>query len=207
MAAKYVKLTAQAIQSAYSDYSRATQMVDATATATPDEAMVFTIEAETTGTTLDLSMFTTITQCIVVNEDATNYLEVEWYYLRGTRAAANLAFADSGTDDTITSAAADLVSSGGEAGGYVRVGSAEDAANDGTYLIQTISTTVATLASSASLTTNADDDTAILYFERRNKDRVAASKFLVLGPMAAAEDLTLTANTATTAVTVYVWGT
>lgn len=76
----YVKLNLSAIESEYSDYSRATPIAAPEFTATPDEATAFKVDAETAGTTLDLSMFTTVTGVLVVNLDTTNYIDVDWTY-------------------------------------------------------------------------------------------------------------------------------
>lgn len=81
MATKYVKGFLNIIQSDYSDYSRALPVIEVAPTATPDEAVLFNVEAVTGGgTTLDLGMFDTITGLVIVNDDSTNYLDATWTY-------------------------------------------------------------------------------------------------------------------------------
>lgn len=203
--ADYVKLALSMRASELSDYVRPyldpTQMVTEL---TPDEVMWQLVEALTTGTTLSLANYTTMSTVVLQNRDTTNYVEAEWYYSRGSQAATaggwNFADAD---PDTITDndAGGTLVTNGAEVGGYVNVASSENSGeNDGTYLIQALTTDVLTLGTGEALTANAADTTAALTFVRRNKDRIAPSSFLVLGPVFPNLNILLTANTATCAV-------
>jgi hypothetical protein len=210
--ADYVKLSLGLRASEMSDYVRPyldpTQMVSEL---TPDENLWTLVDALTTGTTLSLANFTTLSVVVLQNTDTTNYVEAEWYYSRGSQAApaAGWAFAND-NPDTITDgdAGGTLVTNGAEVGGYVNVSASENSGeNDGTYLVQAATTDVLTLGTGEALTANAADTTALLTLVRRNKDRIAPSSFLVLGPVFPDLNIVLTADTAACSVRAFGCGT
>jgi hypothetical protein len=86
--------------------------------------------------------------------------------------AGNMAFAAT----TITRTGGDWTTEGYRLGDYIKIRSAEDSGNNGTFgPITAISSTVITIAS-ASFTVNADDDTAIIQPDHRRYTKLFARK-------------------------------
>src|SRR3990167_611116 len=188
------------------DYTRPEFAREAEYTTSHSYRLIEKLQATTGGKTIDLGNYSDVKALVVVNLDATNFVEATWYYQYGSRAAGTLAFANSGTDDTITDSAAlgTFVTNGALAGGYVRVAAAEDAANDGAHLIQATTADILTLTSASTITANTTDTAATLSFEAKNVTRVHASGHIVVQDVHPAGDLVITADTAS--CDVEVWG-
>lgn len=171
------------------------------------------VNASTSGTTLDLSSMTTITQMIIVNQDTTNgnYCLAKFYVQLGTQGADDFDFAADDTPETITdnSANGTFVTNRAAAGRWVRVSSAEDSNNDGVYLIDSTTTDVITLAAGGGAlgTDNAQDTMATLSFESLVEERISAEEPLVTANVVVAGDLVLTADSADLACDVIIYGT
>ncbi len=205
----FCKLILKALYSENSDYSDPAVDLGALKLAlTPAVYLHQVIPVGTTAETLDLSAFTTITAMVLYNKSATaaEVVDATWFHQKGSRAAGNLAAVD-GNPDTFTSAANDFLTSGASTGGWVRVASAEDTANDGTYLIQLAAAGTITLYSTAALTANLDDDTAVLYFERKNIQGIPAGGLLVVTDnVVPAGDLVLLSESGTPELEILVIG-
>jgi len=178
------------------------------ATAAPEFRIELSTSATTAGKTVDLSPWTTITWLVVVNKDATNYVEARYYQQVGTESAGvgdEIAFA-AATPDTVSSVQTNgtYVTSGAQRGDWLRVTGAEDSGNDGVWLMQTVAVDTLTVGEDDSLTANTDDETAVLSFETLNTERVAASSWTLIKVPVSAGDLVLTADTA--ACEVEIWG-
>ena len=168
---------------------------------TPDEYMRLQIEADTGGTTVSLSHFSSVTAVLIKNTDASDTIRAVWYNARGNASYANLlTFADAATGDTITEDGAgtnftattvDVV-----AGGYVRLTGATDAANNSTFLVSSTTATAVTLALSEALTARDDTATVVVYSQEKNSQKIAAGGFLVLSDVVPEEGLSLTASSA-----------
>lgn len=192
-----------------SDRSRPYIKEEMADTLTPDEARWQKLQVDiTTAQTITVSNFGTITAVVLENLDTSNAVELEWYTQRGTQVAGDLAIAND-NPDTITDSltGSTFITNGGEVGGYVRIASAEDAANDGAHLIQAITTDLITCGTGETLTANAQDTTATLSFERRNKQRVGAGRMLVIDNIVPSGNLSVLAITAAVNVRLLVLGT
>lgn len=209
MSTRYIRTRYNLVASLATDYSRPFIDEEWERTFSLEETPFIPIEAATGGTTVALSDLGSCSLIAIYNEDATNYVGVEWYHLRGSQVASNLNFANSGTDDTVTDDAAGgtFVTNGARAGGYVRFDSAEDAANVGPFLIQTATTNVITLTAADNVTVNADDTAAAPQFLNRNNQRILAGEFAVFGPVFPTMGLLIVANTAAVACRVFYAGT
>lgn len=178
---------------------------------TPDEYVSQKLDIGTSEVTYDLGQFTTITGIIIQNLDSTNFLEAEYFSIRGSQAADDLAFANANPDtiaDNNTSGT--FITNGAESGGYVRVASSENSGeNDGAFLIsQAVDGDNLTLAPAEALTANTNDTAATLSFERKNKEKIPAGGFLVTtGNIQPAGDLKLLADTASVNIKLIIFGT
>jgi len=200
--ADYTKLELTAVYSKNSDYSAPkVKMVPAAFTLTPDEYMLLEIEADTGGTTVSLSHFSSITAVLIKNTDASDTIRAVWYNARGSASYANLlTFADASTGDTITedgsgtdftATTVDVVK-----GGYVRITGATDAANNSTFLVSSTTATAVTVAPSETLTARDDTATVTIYSQEKNSQKIAAGGFLVVSDIVPEEGLLLTASSA-----------
>ena len=209
MSTRFIRTRYNLVASLATDYSRPFIDEEWEKTFSLEETPFIPIEAATTGTTVTLSDLLSCSLIAIYNEDATNYIEVEWYYLRGSQVASTLNFANAGTDDTVTDDAAGgtFVTNGARVGGYVRFASAENTTNVGPFLIQTADGDVLTLTAADNVTVNADDTAATPQFLNRNLQRVVAGELLVFGPVLPTTNLLITANTAAVACRVFYAGT
>tara|TARA_R100000700_G_C3156149_1_gene133365 strand:+ start:87 stop:722 length:636 start_codon:yes stop_codon:yes gene_type:complete len=200
--ADYAKLHVKGLFSKNSDYSDPkVSMAPAAYALTPDEYLHLEIEADTGGTTINLSHFSSITAVIIKNNDASDTVRAVWYNARGSASYNNLlTFADAATGDTITEDGAgtnftdstvDVV-----AGGYVRLTGATDAANNSTFLVSSTTATAITLALSETLTARDDTATVVVYSQEKNSQKIAAGGFLVVSDIVPEEGLSLTASSA-----------
>ena len=135
---------------------------------TPDEYMRLQIEADTGGTTVSLSHFSSVTAVLIKNTDASDTIRAVWYNARGNASYANLlTFADAATGDTITEDGAgtnfDATTMDVVKGGYVRITGATDAANNSTFLVSSVATSVVTVAPSETLAARDDTATVTIY--------------------------------------------
>tara|TARA_R110002020_G_scaffold134871_1_gene301181 strand:+ start:715 stop:1350 length:636 start_codon:yes stop_codon:yes gene_type:complete len=200
--ADYAKLEVRGIYSKSSDYSFPKVDCNPAINAlTPDEYIHMEIEADTSGTTVNLSHLSSITAVLVKNNDSTDTVRAVWYNARGSASYANLlTFADAGTGDTITedgsgtdftAASIDVVP-----GGYVRLTGATDAANNSTFLVSSTTATAITLALSETLTARDDTATVVVNSQEKNSQKISAGGFLVLSDIVPEEGLILTASSA-----------
>ncbi len=83
--ASYARVRTILEHSEASDYSNPTLIEEFTSTATPTKKLAIEISAATGGTTVETGTFTTISHCVIENEDATNFVEVEFDYDSATR--------------------------------------------------------------------------------------------------------------------------
>ena len=168
---------------------------------TPDEYMRLQIEADTGGTTVSLSHFSSVTAVLIKNTDASDTIRAGWYNARGNASYANLlTFADAATGDTITEDGAgtnftattvDVVK-----GGYVRITGATDAANNSTFLVSSTTANAVTVAPSETLAARDDTATVTIFSQEKNSQKIAAGGFLVLSDVVPEEGLSLTASSA-----------
>tara|TARA_R110000737_G_scaffold323207_1_gene335756 strand:+ start:595 stop:1239 length:645 start_codon:yes stop_codon:yes gene_type:complete len=203
--ADYAKLEIRGTYSKNSDYSSPkVDLSPAIYALTPDEYTHMEIEADTGGTTISLSHFSSITAVLIKNNSSVadnKTIRAVWHNARGSASYANLlTFADAATGDTITedgsgtdftAAAVDVV-----AGGYVRLTGATDAANNSTFLVSSTTATAITLALSETLTAKDDTATVIVYSQEKNSQKIASGGFLVLSDVVPEEGLSLTASSA-----------
>ena len=163
------------------------------------------ISAATTGTTIELGTFSTITHCMIRNLDTTNYVIAKFRVAIGSQAAGDFDLAANDTPETITDNGSNgtLVTNGSAVGRYVRLASAEDSGNDGRYLISQTTTDVITLAVGTALSTdNTQDTTVTLAFEAEVEVKIPAAPaagtpaFVFLPDVKPIGDLVLTADTA-----------
>jgi hypothetical protein len=207
--ADYARLNIGALYSENSDYSdpiayRSFSQTSSTATKLEQHY----VSATTTGTTIDLSGFSTIESIVVKNKDTANYVEVEWWQQRGSL-SDTVTFAQAATGDTITddSAGGLYVTTGLEVGGYVRLSSTATAGNAGPWLVRTTAASVITVVDESTLTADANDVVTIS-FERKNKSRIRAGGTMVLSDnIVVAGDLVLVANTSACDVEILIFGT
>jgi hypothetical protein len=201
--ADYAKLEIRGIYSKSSDYS--SPKVDCNPSIhalTPDEYTHMEIEADTGGTTVNLSHFSSITAVLIKNNSSAadnKTIRAVWHNARGSASYNNLlTFADAGTGDTITEdgSGTDFTASSVDvvAGGYVRLTGATDAANNSTFLVSSTTATAITLALSETLTARDDTATVTVYSQEKNSQKIAAEGFLVLSDIVPEEGLTLTAS-------------
>lgn len=202
--ADYAKLEVRGIYSKSSNYS--SPKVDcnpAINALTPDEYTHMEIEADTNGTTVNLSHLSSITAVLVKNNASlpADTVRAVWYNARGSASYANLlTFADAVTGDTITedgsgtdftAASIDVVP-----GGYVRLTGATDAANNSTFLVSSTTATAITLALSETLAARDDTATVVVNSQEKNSQKISAGGFLVLSDIVPEEGLILTASSA-----------
>lgn len=176
---------------------------------TLDELPYIPIEVATTGTTVNLDDFGTVSFLAIYNEDATNFVEAEWYYSRAASFADTVTFAQAATGDTITddSAGGAYVTNGSRAGSYVRLASCATAGNNGTRLIRSTTTNVITLVAESTMTADAADAVTLEFLDR-NTQRIATADFMYFNSrIDPALDLLLTANTAACICRVYIGAT
>ena len=211
MTTRYTRIRTNFVSSLASDYSRPN--IDEEfqeVSSTDDETPYIPVSVDTTGTTLTLSHLTSLSRLIIYNEDSTNYVTARWFASHGSQAAVatpGWAFGEATDDDTITSPAATLLTNGALAGRYARVSSAENSANDGTFLIQTATSTILTLTAANDLAVVADDNAALIEFLSRNEQRILAGQYIVLTAAHVASNLLLTADTAACMCRVFYAGT
>ena len=199
--ADYSKIDVSGIFAASSTTAASTAFSPASLELTPDEYMKLQIEADTGGTTISLSHFSSITAVLVKNADSSDTVRAVWYNARGSASYANLlTFADAATGDTITEDGAgtnftattvDVVK-----GGYVRITGATDAANNSTFLVSSTTATAVTVAPSETLTARDDTATVVIYSQEKNSQKIAAGGFLVVSDIVPEEGLLLTASSA-----------
>tara|TARA_R100000664_G_scaffold29932_1_gene42137 strand:+ start:718 stop:1353 length:636 start_codon:yes stop_codon:yes gene_type:complete len=198
----YAKLEVSGAYSKNSDYSSPkVKLALGNFNLTPDEYVHLEIEADTSGTTINLSHLSSITAVIIKNNDASDTVRAVWYNARGSASYANLlTFADAATGDTITedgagtnfnAAAIDVVK-----GGYVRITGATDAANNSTFLVSSVTETAVTVAPSETLAARDDTATVTIYSQEKNSQKIAAGGFLVVSDIVPEEGLSLTASAA-----------
>lgn len=208
--ADYARINVGLTYSETSDYSdpvvaRALAQLSTTATKVEQH---YISAAITTGTTVELSGFSSIEAIVIKNKDSTNYVEVEWWQQRGSM-SDTVTFAQAATGDTITddSTGGLYVSTGLEVGGYVRLGSTATAGNAGPWLVRTAAASVITVVNESTLTADANDAVTIS-FERKNKSRIRAGGLMLLSDnIVVAGDLAFVANTAACEVEVILFGT
>lgn len=208
--AYYGRLQATLEISDYSDYAQAMKG-RLSSTWTPDEFRFRSvIEAQTTGTTIELGNLTTITGIFVENLDATNFVEVTHTYVKetATATAGDITYADA-NPDTITSAGdINFATAGFVVPSKVTISGSSTIANDGTRLVQVISAGVITVAAGAALLGgNEAAGTPTFTCDIFNREKVPASKFLHIHSIKPGDDLVLTADTAACACRVTVFGT
>jgi len=157
----------------------------------------------TAGTTTTTSTLTSVAKGVVVNRGLYS-VEVEWWQQIGQAAAGNIVItAGAGALATIGHTTTDMDASPqyADAGDYVHLSStAEDAGNQDTYhLIASVAasagTTQIALAGIATVTANADDDTVVLTFLRKNKVVLEPGDQLMLGPLWVAKNIIITGRT------------
>jgi hypothetical protein len=205
MATKFIRARTNIVRSDFADYSRPSLLLELIDTHESDEILEFELDVETTGRTISLSAFSSISKVVIHNEDALNFVEAQWFNPRGTKGTGDLAFANV-NPDTITDNAAGgvFIISGGQVGGYVRV---SNSTNSGVFLIQNIAPDVITLGILESIVNIGNDVTATLSFESKNLTRVDGTRTTTIGNVAPAGNLTLTADTSTVHCRVFIWGT
>lgn len=199
--ADYSKIEVSGTFAASSTTAASTTFSPAKLELTPDEYMKLQIEADTGGTTVSLSHFSSITAVLVKNVDSSDTVRAVWYNARGSASYANLlTFADAATGDTITedgggtdftATTVDVVK-----GGYVRITGATDAANNSTFLVSSTTATAITVAPSETLAARDDTATVVIYSQEKNSQKIAAGGFLVVSDIVPEEGLLLTASSA-----------
>jgi len=198
----YAKLELKGTYSKSSDYSNARTVFNPGDLAIrPDEYMHMEIEADTGGTTISLSHFSSIDCVAIKNNDSSDTIRAVWHNARGSASYNNLlTFADAGTGDTITEdgGGTDFTASSVDvvAGGYVRLTGATDAANNSTFLVSSTTATAITLALSETLTARDDTATVVVYSQEKNSQKIAANGMLVVSDIVPEEGLILTASSA-----------
>ena len=198
----YSKLTLTGVYSESSTYTPAKLLFEPEAfTLTPDEYVSMQIEADTGGTTVALSHFSSITAVVIKNTHASNTVRAVWYNARGSASYNNLlTFADASTGDTITEdgGGTDFTASSVDVvkGGYVRITGATDAANNSTFLVSSTTATAITVAPSETLTARDDTANVTIYSQEKNSQKIAAGGLLVISDIVPEEGLSLTASSA-----------
>ena len=198
----YAKLEVSGAYSKNSDYSSPkVKLALGNFNLTPDEYVHLEIEADTGGTTINLSHLSSITAVIIKNNDASDTVRAVWYNARGSASYANLlTFADAATGDTITEDGAgtnfDATAIDVVKGGYVRITGATDAANNSTFLVSSVATSAVTVAPSETLAARDDTATVTIYSQEKNSQKIAAGGFLVVSDIVPEEGLSLTASSA-----------
>jgi len=179
---------------------------------TPSQFSHRFIEATTTALTLDLSMFSSIERILMWNRSSTSgeHVMATWFEQHGSQAAGDFDLGDDNPDTILDNGGnTTFITNEAVDGGYVRIASAEDAANDGAYLIsQVVDGDNLTLAPGASLTNNVQDTTATLSFEAKNKARVPTQGVVIVGgSVVPAGDLVIEADSGTPSVEILILGT
>jgi hypothetical protein len=198
----YSKLTLTGVYSASSTYTPAKLLFEPDSfTLTPDEYVSMQIEADTGGTTISLSHFSSITAVVIKNTDSSDTVRAVWYNARGSASYNNLlTFADAATGDTITEdgGGTDFTASSIDVvkGGYVRITGATDAANNSTFLVSSTTATAVTVAPSETLTARDDTATVTIYSQEKNSQKISAGGLLVISDIVPEEGLSLTASSA-----------
>jgi adhesin HecA-like repeat protein len=184
--------------------------------ASDDGISCIPVKASTTGTTLDLATWSTISQIMIRNTDTTNFILAEFYAQVGTYAAGDLTLTKAAPDTILDNNGGDMSTTPeyGSAGMYARVANGTNSDNDGLFLIQSLSDSGATndlitLAQDNTFDdTEANDATATISFESRTKLKIPATKLVNYeGNVVAASDLVLRADTSAVDCYVYIVGT
>jgi len=199
--ADYSKIEVRGTFAASSTTAANTSFSPADLELAPDEYMKLQVEADTGGTTINLSHFSSITAVLIKNSDSSDTVRAVWYNARGSASYANLlTFADAATGDTITEDGGgtnfDATTMDVVKGGYVRITGATDAANNSTFLVSSVATTVVTVAPSETLTARDDTATVVIHSQEKNSQKIGAGGFLVVSDIVPEEGLSLTASSA-----------
>lgn len=210
MSTRYIRTRYNLVSSLATDYSRPFIDEEWEKTFSLEETPFIPIEAATTGTTVTLSDLSSCSLVAVYNEDSTNYVLVTARMQKATKTfgANKLGFTAVApctiTDDDSTF----LTSLYFAAGDLAVVTNATEAANNGTFLVQTAAAGTLTVANATAFTLDADDaGTPTIASQRDITIRLAAGDFCMLPNLVASANLTLTANTAAVECRVFYAGT
>jgi hypothetical protein len=163
------------------------------------------VAAATTGETVDLTHFTSVTGMLLRNLSTTaaETIRVDWYEEVGSQAvgATGYTFANA-NPDTIADAdaAGTFVTNGARAGDWVVVTASTTAARDGTYLIQTAAVDLLTVGANHDFAAVIGTDaTSALSFQSFNSNVLPASGgfIMAVGSIQTAAGLALTSASGT----------
>lgn len=181
---------------------------------TPDETLFQKVEADTTGTTVSISQFATVTSLIVENLDSANSVEVSWRENIGSQTSTNWAFADVAAGDTIddNDALGTMVTNGAKVGRWARItGTTGGGGNDVTSIIQAVNANGNDITLGGTNSGNIgsqDPEEGTIYFDEDNAVLVPFGRFVVIpSTILTTTNLTLTAKTAAVTCRVVMTGT
>jgi hypothetical protein len=148
----YARIVTIAELSEAADYSQPFDRIAQTVAATPAKMLRQRHAATTTGITIELGGFTSLTSLLVLNRSTTLGMIAKHTYTKASMTAGlgDINFNNS-NPDTIQSLSQNFTTLGFVVGGYARVSGSANPANSGTWLIQQISAGFLTLLDSAAL--------------------------------------------------------
>jgi hypothetical protein len=211
----YGKIVARILYSENSDFS--SPLIDTgmlSDTVSSEESLYIPrINVSTSGTTIDLSNFTTIQGIFIQNLDPTNFVDISWRCKLASKtwAVDKLTFTDAGAYDTIDDADGTFLSVLHLVeGDYVRItGCTEEAGNNLTAFVAAVSDVQ--IISSTSLTSTAGTEAGAVTMQvlAANRQRVCTNGIFVIGGcnLDPASTFTITADTAACECSIIVIGT